>query len=176
MAIIVYVKAGECLILSSEQPFLVEINGSFFMSRACGLDVGDRWVGVAISDLTRTIVRPYTTVERDELDAFLQETIAKEKITLMVVGLPKTMSGTESDQTKRTREAFDALQSRFSTVEWVWCDERLSSRCAASMGKHVAPHKTTKDKMANEKRKEHARAAALILDSYLLSGRGSLDK
>ena len=61
-----------------------------------GLDIGDRWVGIAISDEIGLTTRPYTTVEAKNLITFLATTIESEQISKIVVGHPKTMGGKEN--------------------------------------------------------------------------------
>jgi len=122
------------------------------------LDVGDKWTGTAISDPMGMFARPYHTVETKDLDALLSETIEAENITTIVVGLPRTMRGTESEQTKKVREYAKKLEKKFQMVRWELWDERLSSKRA---------EKTKKRKTPDAKKESHSVAAAFILDSYL---------
>jgi putative Holliday junction resolvase len=122
------------------------------------LDLGDAWVGTAITDPLRFFSKPYKTVAAEELETFLQETFAKEKISIVVVGYPKTMQGTESDQTRLVVATKEKLELMFSAQQWVLWDERLSSKQARSM-------KNPKNKI--EKLEQHSIAAAIILQSYL---------
>lgn len=120
------------------------------------LDLGDQWVGVAISDASRILARPYTTVAHKELVPFLEKLFTQEKISIIVVGYPKTLGGTESAQTKKVVAEKETLEQQFSIQEWVLWDERLTSKQAAALGK------------SDKKLELHAKAAALILDSYLM--------
>jgi len=122
------------------------------------LDIGDRWTGIAISDPLRMIARPYKGVASNTLINELRTIIATEPISIVVVGYPKTLRGTESDQTKKIKAAFHALEKQFGIVEWVLWDERMTSKQAARIQKP----KTKEDKLFS-----HAIAAALILGSYL---------
>lgn len=128
------------------------------------LDLGDRWVGSAISDGLGISCKPYQTVELEQLDQFLTKTLASERIATVVVGYPKTVSsGTESEQTKKIIAAKDALEQKFAevagqTISWILWDERLSS-------KRAAQGKLSLDKEA--KMKSHSVAAAFILQTYL---------
>ena len=122
------------------------------------LDIGDRWTGIAISDPLGILARPYTTVKSNELIPFLETTLTKETISMIVVGLPTTMRGTQSDQTKKIIETTQDLEKTFPTVQWKLWDERLTSKMAAKI-------KSAKTK--EEKLHSHAVAAALILSSYL---------
>jgi putative Holliday junction resolvase len=126
------------------------------------LDIGDRWIGVAISDPLRIIARPYTTIERPHLHHFIAEIIIKENIALIIVGYPKTLRGTESKQTKLVVAIKEELETAFPTIAWQLCDERFSSKNATALSK--AP-----------KAKEHARAAAFILTTYLNSSHNKIN-
>jgi putative Holliday junction resolvase len=122
------------------------------------LDIGDRWTGVAISDPLGILPRPYDTFKTHELYTALEKVIAKEYVSTIVVGLPTTMRGTESDQTKKIIAMTDDLKKHFPNIEWKMWDERLTSKQAASM-KSI---KTKEDKL-----KSHAIAAAIFLSTYL---------
>lgn len=122
------------------------------------LDLGDAWVGTALTDALRFFAKPYKTVGAADLEFFLQETFSKEKISTIVVGYPKTMQGTESDQTRIVIATKEKLEIMFPDQKWVLWDERLSSKQARSI-------KNPKNK--EEKLQQHSIAAAIILESYL---------
>jgi putative Holliday junction resolvase len=122
------------------------------------LDIGDRWIGSAISDQLGMFARPYKTVKAHELNEFLTATLTPENIATVVVGYPKTMRGTESDQTRKIVEHVQELKKLFDAVEWQLWDERLTSKMASGIKKE----KTKEDKI-----KGHSIAAAFILESYL---------
>jgi putative Holliday junction resolvase len=122
------------------------------------LDIGDRWTGVAISDPLGILPRPYDTTKTTELFTFLEKTITKERISTIVVGLPTTLRGTESDQTKKVLAMTENLKQLFPTIEWKMWDERLTSKQAST----IKPTKTKDDKL-----RSHAIAAAIFLSSYL---------
>lgn len=126
--------------------------------KVLGLDVGDQWTGMAISDRLGMFARPYQTVESARLDAELQELLSKEKIGTIVIGIPKTMKGTLSDQTRKVLDHKELLEKKFPQLTWVSWDERLSSKRA----QQLRPAKTKEEKLQS-----HAIAAAFILQSYL---------
>ena len=84
--------------------------------------------------------------------------MAKEKIDTIIVGYPKTLRGTESEQTKKIVATFEALSAEFPQVTWKLWDERMTSQQAA---------KLQRDTSKEAKQKSHSIAAALILTSYL---------
>lgn len=123
-----------------------------------GLDIGDQWTGTAISDAIGMFARPLKTVVTTDLVPFLQELLTKEKIGSLVVGIPVTMKGTESEQTKKVKIFVQDLQKKIAIHSWIFWDERLSSQHAQKL-KHA---KTKADKIQS-----HSVAAAFILGSYL---------
>lgn len=123
------------------------------------LDLGDVWVGTAISDELGITARPYRTVTAKELVPFLAELFVNEAISTVVIGYPKTMRGTESEQTKKVLAQKESLAEKFPHIEWTLWDERLSS-------KHADQLKRAKTK--EEKVAAHSVAAAFILTGYLL--------
>lgn len=122
------------------------------------LDVGDYWTGVALSDPSGMLARPYDTTKTSDLVPFLTTLIEKEKITTVIVGLPITLRGTESEQTIKVKNITKMLEEQFNAVKWISWDERLTSKQATRL-------KPTRSK--EEKIRSHAIAAALILTSYL---------
>lgn len=128
------------------------------LMKILALDVGDRWTGIAISDSLGMFARPYKTVSAIVLPEELATIIAAEGIETVVVGLPKTLRGTESEQTLKIMAYAEELKNTFSKVVWVFWDERLTSKQAASI---------KKIKNKEDKLQSHAIAAALVLGSYL---------
>jgi putative Holliday junction resolvase len=122
------------------------------------LDIGDTWTGIAISDALGMFAQPHNTVATHELQATLQDLFTKEKINIVVVGYPKTMKGTESEQTKKIVAQKEQLALLFPTLTWILWDERLSSKRAETL---------KKNRTKEEKLRSHAIAASFILDSYL---------
>lgn len=130
-----------------------------------GLDVGDKWVGVALSDGLGISCKPFETISHDKLSTYLRRIIPQENITTVVIGNPITMQGKESAQTKKVILLKEALASELSqvngqTILWELWDERLSSKRAQALQKKG-------DYSKEAKRKEHAIAAAFILQGYL---------
>ena len=135
------------------------------MGKIAALDLGDAWIGVALSDTLRFFARPYTTIKKAELTAYLNELLKTELIDTIVIGLPKTMKGDLSEQTKKVLSHKEFLAKEFPDITWVLWDERLSSKRAMSL---------QKIKKVHSKQSEHAIAAAFILDSYLLFSQASI--
>ncbi len=129
--------------------------------RYLALDLGDRRIGVAISDQLGMIARPLTVFERasrvkdfERIGAWVHE----YGIDAVVVGLPFNMDGTDSRQTTWVRDYSAALAETLPVPLHLW-DERLSTEEAAEImqAQGKAPDKNWID----------AVAAAVILQSYL---------
>ncbi len=128
------------------------------------LDLGDVWVGIAIADQIGISCRPLITVQITALLITLLSLVKEHTISTIIVGLPKTCSGTASEQTKKIIIQVKKIKKELdekglSTVQGKLWDERLSSKWAQQLQK--------KKTSPEEKKKEHARAAAFILQSYL---------
>lgn len=132
------------------------------------LDMGDVWIGTAISDALRITCRPYQTVKIHELVEFLCKTIPLENITTIVYGMPYTLKGEQGAQASKVSDDIAKLQNtlkdkQIQHVEWEMWDERQTSKQAQVILRHNKPKQKTK-RMKNE---EHSVAAALILQNYL---------
>jgi putative Holliday junction resolvase len=134
-----------------------------------GLDVGERRIGVAVSDVTRTLARPLGVLhpkglERDapRVAAAAVARLADEEdgVAGIVVGLPAHLDGSASPMTPRVRK-FAAELGRLTALPVALQDERLTSREAES---RLALRE--KDWRARKARLDAA-AAAIILQDYL---------
>ena len=139
------------------------------VARIIGLDVGERRVGVAISDASGTLARPVTVISVAALDRKAVPVVADalalladedEPFAAVVVGLPRHLDGTPNAMTERVRAFAVALGATMDRPVHLQ-DERLTSREAESL---LALRE--KDWRARKKRLDAA-AAALILQDYL---------
>jgi putative holliday junction resolvase len=137
--------------------------------RAIGIDHGERRVGVAISDESKTLARPLTVIRNsgssratvDEIVKLIEQCVAEDgSLDLIVVGLPRRLDGTPSERTERVAEFVRVLQGR-TRIPVVIEDERLSSREAES--RLAMFHKSWRDRKALL----DAASAAVILQDYL---------
>lgn len=100
-----------------------------------GLDLGSKTIGVAISDITRRIASPITTIARKKFteDARLLLAIAEErKAGLIVLGLPLNMDGSEGPRVQSTR-AFARNLEKLTPIPITYWDERLSTAAVERM-------------------------------------------
>jgi len=97
--------------------------------RYLGLDVGDRRIGVALSDETQTLATGLETLERvgprKDLRA-IAELARRHAVGEVVVGLPRNMDGSLGPRARRALELMDALRPRLEVPVVAW-DERLTS-------------------------------------------------
>ena len=134
---------------------------------ALALDVGERRVGIAISDPTGLLASPLGHVERGPTDVQdIIDVAERNGATEIVVGLPLTMSGESGAQAGRVRAFIRDLRSR-TDLPVHTVDERLSTvqarRLLTNMG---GGRRATRDRGRID-----AAAAAVILQSYLDSRR-----
>ena len=97
-----------------------------------GLDLGEKTIGVAISDGRRSIASPLETIRRKKftIDAEkLLALVANRKIGGFVLGLPVNMTGDEGPRAQSTR-AFARNFSRMTDIPIVFWDERMSTMAA----------------------------------------------
>jgi putative Holliday junction resolvase len=125
--------------------------------RVLALDHGAARCGVAISDPTGTIVTPLEPVLRPDTKrgmAAVAALVAEREAERVLVGLPLSLSGGDSDQTRAARAFAERLQARVPVPVELY-DERFTTRIAAQTGGAAA---------------EDSRAAAVLLESWLARG------
>jgi len=137
------------------------------VSRALGLDLGSVRIGVATSDPGRVIASPYDVITRGKDHATdhaaIAAAVADTEAAVVVVGLPRNMSGKETAAAQAVRAEADELRAALS-VPLVFWDERLSTvtaqRSLIAGGVRRKQRKGSVDKVA----------AAVILQSWLDAG------
>lgn len=131
------------------------------MSSILALDVGARRIGVALANTIARIAGPYQTlVNSDTAVADIRAIIDKESVEIVVVGLPRNLSGEDTDQTRYCRD-FAAQLMPFIPV--VFQDEALTS--------HKAEAELKARRKPFQKEDIDSLAATYILDDYLGSHR-----
>jgi len=126
------------------------------------LDVGEKRIGVAISDESHLIATPLTTLKRaskrEDFDA-IAKLVAGHAVEKLIVGLPRTLRGEEGPQAGRVRRYVEALSAAVDTPI-AFHDERYSSREAEDRLAAASPRRRAKGEI-------DAAAAAIILQDYL---------
>jgi putative Holliday junction resolvase len=128
-----------------------------------GLDVGEKTLGIALSDELGFTAQPYQTLKRkgDDEDLRALRTLLDEReISTVVVGLPKNMDGSIGRQARRVAAFAEKIQTALDVRVIHW-DERLSTVAAERV--------LIQADVSRAKRKKHVDklAAAVILQGYL---------
>jgi putative holliday junction resolvase len=133
------------------------------MGRVLGLDVGDRRIGLALSDPGSILASPLIIIEHtselQDIEAILK--IAKEReVERIIVGLPRLMNGDIGPQAQKVQTFVEAMRSHTQTpIEYR--DERLTTVTAQRLKQE------TSSKKKNRNLRYDAMAAAVILQDYL---------
>lgn len=104
--------------------------------RVLGLDLGSKTIGLALSDVMRTIATPMQTVRRTKFTqdaAALIAIIAEQNVGALVLGLPVEMDGTEGSRCQSTRQFASNLEKVLAdaglpSLPIAFWDERLSTQ------------------------------------------------
>ena len=133
------------------------------------MDVGDRTIGVAVSDPLGITAQGVTTIERVGIkrdSTAVLEYIKEYDCDTVVMGLPLSMNGRDSEQTTKVREFRTKLENKLRSkgmtdVEIVWQDERLTTVQAEKA--------MIEADLSRAKRKEivDKQAAVIILQTYM---------
>jgi|SRR5690554_1799429 len=126
-----------------------------------GLDLGDKTIGVAVSDLRRGVATPLETVRRKKftLDAArLLEIVRAREVAGLVLGLPLNMDGSEGPRCQATR-AFARNLSGLADLPIGFWDERLST---------VAAERALLE--ADTSRRKRAQVIDHVAAAYILQG------
>lgn len=101
-------------------------------ARLLGLDLGKKTIGLALSDVSRTVASPLLTIRRTKLAADLERLTAlaaEHGVGAFVLGLPVNMDGSEGPRCQATRQ-FAADLAKVTDLPIALWDERLSTRAA----------------------------------------------
>ena len=141
---------------------LSELNGLLAAdARLMGLDLGAKTIGVAVSDVSRTIATARTTLRRTKLSRdieTLRALVADEGIGGIVVGLPVNMDGSEGPRAQSARDTAARLAEGLALPVALW-DERWST---------VAAERAMLD--ADLSRRKRARKVDRVAAAYILQG------
>jgi putative holliday junction resolvase len=126
--------------------------------RVLALDYGSARCGCALSDPTETIVTPIEPVQRPASKRgmlALAQLVQEREVACVVVGLPLSLSGSDSEQTRETRRFAERLARRLGeSVPVEMYDERFTTRMAQRLD-------------ATSSSSEDSRAAAHLLESWI---------
>lgn len=136
--------------------------------KVMALDLGEKRIGIALSDETRLIATPHSVINRrsraEDIERY-NRLIAEQHVALLVVGLPVPLSGVEGQRAAWVRDYTANLVQALGIPVVLW-DESLTTVEAEAALRAQGQHRK---KM---KQQVDAVAAALILQSYLDAQRG----
>jgi len=133
--------------------------------RSLGLDIGDKRIGIALSDPMGILASPLLVFEHknDAVDiTFILQILRQNQAEIIIVGLPQSMNGTLGPQAEKVKLFAEKLIER-SPVPVEFRDERLTTVEAKRMMNEAGSKKSINGK----KREYDSAAAAVILQSYL---------
>ena len=93
------------------------------------LDVGDVRIGVAKSDIMGILATPLEVIDRRKVKAVkrIEEILIQENTKSLVIGIPKSLDGTEKRQAEKVREFIEKLNKSIEGLEIFEVDERLTT-------------------------------------------------
>ncbi len=131
--------------------------------RVLGLDIGEKRIGVAVSDPSGTVATPLTVLDAPSVlgdGAALARIVEDYEAELLVAGLPVSLAGEEGPQAGRVRRAAERLAGLVG-LPLAFADERLTS---------VEASRRMREAGADERRQRGSKdmvAAAILLQAYL---------
>jgi putative holliday junction resolvase len=136
------------------------------VGRILGIDYGERRVGLAISDPSATIAQPLPTLirragKRAPVGKII-DILQSHEVEEVVVGLPLTLAGDDSDWTRTVREFAESLAAR-SGARVHMIDERLTSVRAERAIREMDLKKSQRE----QKERIDSAAAIILLQMYL---------
>ena len=137
------------------------------MARILAIDYGKKRTGLAVTDELQIIAGGLTTVSTPELVDYILGYVKKEPVELIVVGLPKLMNNTPSENMGRIRPFVSRLRKLLPEIPVEFHDERFTSVLAhqailaSGIGKMARRNKELVDEVS----------ATIILQSYMESRR-----
>ncbi len=131
--------------------------------RIIGIDVGTKWIGLARTDLLKTVANPIGTYYVDDVFEALEEQLKNENVEKIVVGWPLTPEGEEGRAIKMVEEFLTKLEARFPDIEIAKIDERYTTKEAVRAMVEAGVPKMKR----RESDRINQAAAAIILQKYI---------
>ena len=135
------------------------------MPRILAIDYGKKRTGIAVTDELQIIASGLTTVNTEELFAFLKDYVSKENVALILVGEPKQMNNAASESEVLIAPFVEKLEKTFPKITIKRIDERFTSKMAFQ----TMIDSGLKRKQRRNKALVDEISATIILQSYLYS-------
>ena len=131
--------------------------------RIIGIDVGTKWIGLARTDLLKTVANPIGTYYVDDVFEALEKQVENENVEKIVVGWPLTPEGDEGRAIKMVEEFLTKLEAQFPDIEIAKIDERYTTKEAVRAMVEAGVPKMKR----RESDRINQAAAAIILQKYI---------
>ncbi|NQT48350.1 MAG: Holliday junction resolvase RuvX [Chloroflexi bacterium] len=141
---------------------MLSSTGLSFM-RILGLDVGEKWIGVAMSDPSGTLASPLTRINATDLETTIEAICllaSQHEVARIVSGMPYSLDGSLGPQARRVEGFLQKLSQRLDVPIETW-DERYSTLDAQQ---RMIDAGVKKERI---RERIDAAAAAIILQEYL---------
>tara|TARA_B100000900_G_scaffold33632_1_gene25335 strand:- start:122 stop:532 length:411 start_codon:yes stop_codon:yes gene_type:complete len=133
------------------------------VKRVLGIDYGLKRTGLAISDPLGIIASPLETVETKNLIKYILDLNKKEKISVLVIGLPLNLKNKLFDVEENIKEFIQKIKTFLPEIQIERIDERFTSKIA----RNYLNTYSNKQKIRRKKENLDKVSASLILQSYL---------
>jgi putative Holliday junction resolvase len=136
-------------------------------TRALGVDLGERRIGLALSDPSRTVASPHDVLRRSGDPVVDRRAIVDRArdagANVIVVGLPLSLSGRDGPAAKAARKEVEAIRAVAGDIEVVMHDERLTTITAERALNEARMSRDARRKVVDKV------AAAVMLQAWLES-------
>ncbi len=133
--------------------------------RYLGLDIGDRWIGIALSDPSAKLASPFNILKRSDDTADIEaiaRIIKQHDAGMVVVGLPRMLNGSLGIQAQKVEDFTQQLRDKID-IPVEFRDERLTTVSARRLMRATGTKKS-------RRKRDDAIAAALMLQAFLDEG------
>ncbi len=135
------------------------------MNRIIGLDIGEKRIGLAISDALNIIATPVSTLGPNDIYLELKNLVSKYSVNVFVIGYPINLDGNFTDGTIFVDNFIKRIKKEFPNIKICKLDERFTSKIAK---KQLIASGLKKKKRQNKSLVDQM-SAAIILQDYLNS-------
>ena len=150
--------------MTKPRDFIDQIN---IAQTLLGLDFGDKTIGIAVSDISKTIATPIITIKRKGVVKDIEKLLSileEYDVGGVILGLPLSLDGSENKSTEKVRKFAQEVIKR-KKIKIAFQDERYSSDV---IYKELRKNSISKDKI---KKKINQMAASYILQGFLDSSK-----
>ena len=135
------------------------------MARILSIDYGGKRTGLAVTDPLKIIATGLCTVETPKLMTFLKDYLSKEKVELIIIGMPVNWDDTATHATPLVKKFISQLKKDFPVIPIIEVDERFTSKLASQAMVQMG----MKKKQRQNKAMIDEIAATIMLQEYLQS-------